>query len=513
MPSLAHLSALLCCAGAVQLPRLSLKETTARGGSQHVLVDDTGREVFLHGANMIVKGPPYVPSRDGYDNKTSLVKEDFITMQRSGINFIRLGVMWPGLEPIEGQYNMTYLQLIEDIVQEAAEYGIYTLADMHQDDLSERYCGEGIPLWAAQGEELVEFPIPVKAERYKLDGKKMPTRQECAKGNWPSYYSSAACSNAFEKLYTDEKLVTSWSNFWAKLAERFTGNSNILGYELINEPWVGDIYKNPTLLIPGVADEERLSPVYDKLNTAIRAHDADGLIFFAGNTWDRDGDKISDNLPWGFKHPPGGASEAGKSVVAFHYYTPPQLAKDFKSYFETRRRDAEKLKTGMFLTETNAWNGKQDVLEEAESFGISWGAWEWKDLCKETPETLNSTSQYAAFGACKTGYGGVIDSTSAANTNKYLHMIARTYAPQVSGSFLTSSFNSTTGEFSVQFLYSKSVSAPTMVFYYPDRYQSLKIQVIPEGSFTWTKGIFNATFSAAGSTPDGEKITIQLSHQ
>ena len=30
----------------------------------------------------------------------------------------------------------------------AAEYGIYTLLDMHQDVLSEKFCGEGIPDWA-----------------------------------------------------------------------------------------------------------------------------------------------------------------------------------------------------------------------------------------------------------------------------------------------------------------------------------------------------------------------------
>ena len=30
----------------------------------------------------------------------------------------------------------------------AAKYGIYTLLDAHQDDLSQKFCGEGIPDWA-----------------------------------------------------------------------------------------------------------------------------------------------------------------------------------------------------------------------------------------------------------------------------------------------------------------------------------------------------------------------------
>ena len=33
-------------------------------------------------------------------------------------------------------------------VHRAAKYGIYTLLDAHQDVLSEKFCGEGIPDWA-----------------------------------------------------------------------------------------------------------------------------------------------------------------------------------------------------------------------------------------------------------------------------------------------------------------------------------------------------------------------------
>ena len=30
--------------------------------------------------------------------------------------------------------------------------------------------------------------------------------------------------------------------FWAKSASVYSNNSNVIGYELINEPWCGDIY-------------------------------------------------------------------------------------------------------------------------------------------------------------------------------------------------------------------------------------------------------------------------------
>ena len=47
--------------------------------------------------------------------------------------------MWPGVEPVRGQYNQTYLDIVAEIVEEASSYGIYTLADMHEDVLSERF--------------------------------------------------------------------------------------------------------------------------------------------------------------------------------------------------------------------------------------------------------------------------------------------------------------------------------------------------------------------------------------
>jgi endoglycosylceramidase len=78
-----------------------------------------------------------------------------------GMNIIRLGAMFPGLssffahpprstwmftpaplfcqsgvEPVQGQVNQTYLDVIKSIVDLSAEYGIYTLVDFHQDVLS-----------------------------------------------------------------------------------------------------------------------------------------------------------------------------------------------------------------------------------------------------------------------------------------------------------------------------------------------------------------------------------------
>lgn len=41
--------------------------------------------------------------------------------------------MWSGYEPSEGQFNATYLQQQQAVVDMLARHGIYSLLDMHQD--------------------------------------------------------------------------------------------------------------------------------------------------------------------------------------------------------------------------------------------------------------------------------------------------------------------------------------------------------------------------------------------
>ena len=68
--------------------RISLKQ---RASGERTFVDADGREVFFHGVNAIVKGPPWIPSTDVWDGETSLTDKDFDDLQSLGLNVIRLG--------------------------------------------------------------------------------------------------------------------------------------------------------------------------------------------------------------------------------------------------------------------------------------------------------------------------------------------------------------------------------------------------------------------------------------
>ncbi len=75
----------------------------------------------------------------------------------------------------------------------------------------------------------------------------------------------------FEKLYKNKK---GWQDlfvgYWEKVASKFANNQWVLAYELLNEPFPGNLYKNPQVGIPGIAEHAHLQALYDHLNNAIR---------------------------------------------------------------------------------------------------------------------------------------------------------------------------------------------------------------------------------------------------
>lgn len=74
------------------------------------LTDKSGRFIFYHGVNVVYKEFPYYPNRDRFSPMDSLVAEDFKKLSDWGFRSIRLYIAWEGFEPVEGQYNYTYLE-------------------------------------------------------------------------------------------------------------------------------------------------------------------------------------------------------------------------------------------------------------------------------------------------------------------------------------------------------------------------------------------------------------------
>jgi len=209
--------------------------------------------------------------------------------------------MWPGLEPLQGEYNHTYPDKYDEIVKKAAEYGIYTLIDGHQDAFNEYFCGEGVPDWARvtpeEGGEhnlMGSWPLPVAdptSDFYnepKMNNYSFPTRDECSHSHTAEFQAAKESSYAYDALYTNVNGAgDAWADMWEVVAERFQGRSEVLGYELLNEPFMGDFYRDPLIAVPYPnphnADAKRLQPAYDRLHASIRKQDNETLVFFAGS--------------------------------------------------------------------------------------------------------------------------------------------------------------------------------------------------------------------------------------
>jgi len=92
----------------------------------HWITDQFGRVRLFHGFNSVEKGHPY------YDEQIFNVTR-LKLYQQWGFNVVRLGTMWTGAQPVrQGQFNDTYISVLERAVKLLSAYGIHVLLDMHQ---------------------------------------------------------------------------------------------------------------------------------------------------------------------------------------------------------------------------------------------------------------------------------------------------------------------------------------------------------------------------------------------
>ena len=234
----------------------------------------------------------------------------------------------------------------------------------------------------------------------------------------------------------------------------------------MNEPWMGDIYGQPELLVPDVAERKNLQPMYQRLNTAVRSVDQHHLVFFEPVTWDY--------WPVGFTEPPGGATYANRSVLSYHVYclgfdddgnmTPLDWkACNFTAFemMDFRYRDQKRLSVGGFMTE---WGDiHQDNLDSLDMLVY---------VSDKADKQLQSWCYWAA--------------TDVANTTKEW-ALARTYAQATAGTPISMAFNNVTSHFEFVFHLDVTIQAPTVIYLNtPVRYANgYTVSVSPANTLQW----------------------------
>lgn len=297
-----------------------------------------------------------------------------------------------------------------------------------------------------------------------------PSLSDCLSNSFSKYYPTAQVSAAFQRLYDNtNSLQDQLVSFWGQVALTFADAPSVLGYELINEPWPGDIYSIPEAILPGYADKHFLSPMYQNINdNAIRPVDDRHLIFFE--------DALADlTYRTGFTPDltPGGPSYQDRQVLSYHIYCgsgdPDNVivCDGENEYFYTQAMyDVRKVGAGSMMTEfgavTNGTHGIDDIeslVTLADKHLQSWAYWQYKSYFDIT--TASTASGESFFDA---------DGQPEANKVKAL---SRAFAHAVAGVPTKQSF-SRTGAYVLDYVLDRSIDAPTVIYanpsYYPNGY-------------------------------------------
>ncbi len=150
---------------------------------------------------------------------------------------------------------------------------------------------------------------------------------------------------------------------WEEFARRYKDNTNIIGYDLINEP------VTPNSVADGA---QALRDLYGRLTEAIRAIDTNHIFFIEGNYFATTFDKLTppfdDNM-----------------VYAFHKYWSAPIIGTIGYLLAIRDEYNVPLWLGETGENSNGWF--HEVVKLAESQGIAWNFWTHKQLDATAPPT------------------------------------------------------------------------------------------------------------------------------
>lgn len=189
--------------------------------------DPQGRQVLLHGINLVDKNPA-----SGYLSFSD--PAIFTALRNWGLNCVRLGVIWDGLEPEPGKIAHSYLDGLERQVALAWSSGLYVFLDMHQ-DLYSRLFSDGAPAWATLSGDQLNPPNA---------------------GVWSdAYFTNPAVQTALDRFWANapapdgQGLQEHYAQVWQALAQRFAHRPGIIGFDLMNEPFPGSAAADSQLLM------------------------------------------------------------------------------------------------------------------------------------------------------------------------------------------------------------------------------------------------------------------------
>lgn len=369
------------------------------------LRDADGRTALLHGINARVAGVFDVTFSDGrtaLEPIPTLDATDCTRMRQLGFDLLRLPIDWSGLEPTQGAYDDAYLDRVTAAVRCAGDAGMSVLVDLHQDAYSKEIGEDGAPLWAIQPppQMLLEGPLTDLGSRRT------------------SSQVTAAFATFFDRSDA-AGLQAACAAALVHVATRFANDPAVIGFELFNEPPVG---------------EADVDAFHFTAAAKVRAAAPDKLVMFEPSA--------VRNL-FDFVPKATAAFPVDGAVYAPHIYTyvfisdPTRLANltpgDLEPSVQAARAEAAAWHTPMMITEyglgpgspnADLWMGVESQLHDR--YLASDAFWDWKEV--------------GGWGVYEPGPGG-----TWTERPQVVAWVSRAHAARISGDVVANEYDYTTG--------------------------------------------------------------------
>lgn len=239
---------------------------------------------------------------------------DFARMQAWGANSLRLSMNYHWLSPAPGTYLASGWQWIDQVIAWGKAHNIKIILCLH----------------AAPGSQsnylMADTPDPGK-------GIQPPVAH----------------------LWSEPSIYQPWTiNLWAAIAQRYAHETQVAGYDLLDEP----ILRN----------RDDLRPFYIRLTSAIRAVDTNHILFIEGLNFAGDTAGIQAVMPpWD-----------SNMVMVFHKYWDANNAASIQGYLDIRSNYKVPLWNGETGENTASWDKEMVQLLTANNIG--WNSWTYKKI-------------------------------------------------------------------------------------------------------------------------------------
>ncbi|KAA1418755.1 glycoside hydrolase family 5 protein [Nocardioides humilatus] len=408
------------------------------------MVDQYGRVVIVHGFNLVWKKAPYAPP----ETAAGFTAADAQWLKDHGFNGVRLGTMWAGITPDQaGIGDETYRDRWQRVMDLLADQGIWMQLDAHQDQWHETYGGEGVPDWA------MIRPAPFNL----LPPVNLP---------FPLGYWTPEVSTVFDRFWANKDgLLDGWVDAWKVAAGWWQDQPYLMGYDLMNEPWMGLEWSNCLKAGCHASYTKELQPAFEKATTAIRALDSQNIVW-----WEPQQLAAGQKAPT-YLEPMAGERRLG---LSWHNYCqdvflesqgiPGGKVENCWKFSRDREQNAvaqaRKIRAVPMMSEWGATDNVRAVEIDAavaDEHLMSWLHWAYKRW--EDPTTADDAQGMFTDDA---------DLTSV-KTEKLLKLV-RTYAQAVAGTPTKMSFDAVTGDFLLRYRPDPTITQPTEVFVSPLHY-------------------------------------------